>query len=161
VTVQLPQPTPNGGILDPQGALPGSVHPAPDATLGELVATASKDLSLLIRGEVELAKAELAVTAKSAAAGAALGGAAALFGAIGGLFALLTVAEALDVALPRWAAFLIVTAVLLLLAGVLGLGALTRIKKVGPPERTMTTVKDDIAWLKSPRLAPTRRSGSS
>ena len=40
-----------------------------DATIGELVATASRDVSLLIRQEVELAKTEVKAAATSAGLG--------------------------------------------------------------------------------------------
>ncbi|MBI9114419.1 phage holin family protein [Sanguibacter suaedae] len=51
--------------------------PAPDASVGELLGDVTKDLSLLIRQEFELAKAETQQSAKKAGAGAGmLGGAA-------------------------------------------------------------------------------------
>jgi hypothetical protein len=53
---------------------------ADDATIGELVATASRDVSLLIRQEVELAKTEVKAAATSAGLGAAFLGLAGFLG---------------------------------------------------------------------------------
>jgi len=126
-----------------------------EASLGELVSTATRDLSLLMRQEIELAKAEARQAAISAGLGAALLGLAgglALFGAIA-----LTIgaAESLDsVGLTRGWAFLAVAGVLLVLAGLLALFGASRLKRVKPPERTIQTVKDDVAWIKHPTVAP-------
>ena len=61
-----------------------------DQKLGALVTRATRDLSELLRGEVALAKAEVAHDVKQAATGGGLFGAAALFG----LFALLILSVA-------------------------------------------------------------------
>ncbi len=50
-----------------------------------------------------------------------------------------------------WSYFL--TALLfVLIASLLALLAATRLKKLSPPERTLQTVRDDIAWLKHPTV---------
>jgi Putative Actinobacterial Holin-X, holin superfamily III len=129
-----------------------------EQSLGELVATATRDLSLLIHKEVELAKAEISAEVKRAGIGGAfLGGAGFV-----GLFALtfLSVAAALGIAaaadIGDWAGFLIVAAAYGMLAGLLGLLGLRKVTKVKPPQRTIRTVKDDIAWAKHPTVAPDR-----
>jgi hypothetical protein len=126
-----------------------------EASLGELVSTATRDLSLLMRQEIELAKAEARAAAISAGLGAALLGLAgglALFGTIA-----LTIgfAESLDsLGLTRGWAFLAVAGIFLVLAGLLGLFGISRLMRIKPPERTMQTVKDDVAWIKHPTVAP-------
>ena len=50
-----------------------------------------------------------------------------------------------------WLAFLIVTVLYLLVAGVLVLVGKKAVSKVGPPERTIRTSKETAAFLKSPR----------
>jgi len=127
-----------------------------DQSLGELVATATRDLSLLVHKEVELAKTEIAAEVKRAGIGAGfLGGAGFV-----GLFTLtfLSVAAALGIAaaadIGAWAGFLIVGAAYGLLAGLLAMLGLTKVTKVKPPRRTIRTVKDDIAWAKHPTVAP-------
>ena len=126
-----------------------------EASLGELVSTATRDLSLLMRQEIELVKAEARQAAISAGLGAAflgLAGGLALFGSIA-----LTIgaAESLDsIGLTRGWAFLAVAGGLLLLAALLGLFGASRLKRVKAPERTMKTVKDDVAWIKHPTVTP-------
>jgi Putative Actinobacterial Holin-X, holin superfamily III len=127
-----------------------------EQSLGELVATATRDLSLLVHKEIELAKTEISAEVKRAGIGAGfLGGAGFI-----GLFALiflcialsLGIADAADI--PDWAGFLIVGGAFALLAGLLGMLGLSKVVKVGPPRRTIRTVKDDLSWAKHPTVAP-------
>ena len=127
---------------------PGST----EQTLGALFANASRDLSALVRSEIELAKAEIRVDVKNGATGGAMFGAAGFLGVLAVI--LLSIAAAYGlVALglhPGWA-FLIVAGVYLLVAGLLVLVGKSAISKVGPPERTIRTSKDTASFLKSPR----------
>jgi hypothetical protein len=133
----------------------GNGTPVADQSLGELVATATRDMSLLIHQEIELAKSEIAQQAQQAGIGAGLLGGAGFLG----FFALVLAsfagafgfAEGLDIAL--WAGFLCMAGVYVVLAGVLAVLGISRMKKVGPPEQTKRTVKDSIAFLKHPRRA--------
>ena len=123
----------------------------PEETLGMLIANASRDLSALVQGEIALAKAELQAEAKNAAAGGAMFGAAAYLGIVASILLFITLALFLTwLGLEAWVAFLIVTVLLLLVAGVLVLLGKKKVKKVGPPERTLRTSKDTVAFLKSP-----------
>lgn len=122
-----------------------------EETLGQLFAAASRDLSTLVRSEIELAKAEIRVDVKNAAKGGAMFGAAGFLGLLS--LVLLSITIALFIAwlgLDAWLAFLIVTVFYLLVAGVLALVGKKAVSKVGPPERTMRTSKDTVAFLKSP-----------
>lgn len=123
-----------------------------EETLGALFITASRDLSTLVRNEVELAKAEIRVDLKNGAKGGAMFGAAGFLGVVA--FILLSIAAAYGLVAaglhPAWA-FLIVAAVYLLLAAVLGLVGKKAVAKVGPPERTIRTSKETAAYLKSSR----------
>lgn len=123
-----------------------------ERTVGQLVADASHDLSALLRSEVALAKAEITEDVKQGALGAGLFAGAAVFGVFGFLFVLVTIAMLLVLlGLPGWAAYGIVAVVLLLVAAVLGLIGFTRIKKVGPPERTIATSKQTLEAAKGNR----------
>jgi hypothetical protein len=139
----------------------GSAHGSfnrEDASIGELVATASRDVSLLIRQEVELVKTEVKATATSAGLGAAFLGAAAFLGIFAFLTITIAAAEGLHAAgIGRAYSFLIVTAAYLIVAGLLALFGVARLKKVGPPQRAIQTVKDDVAWIKHPTVAPTTK----
>lgn len=90
-------------------------------TLGELVARISENLSALVRGEVDLAKAKAKRMATSMGVGIALlvvAGVVALYG-LG--FLLSGIAHAITLALPLWASLLIVAAVLFLITAVAAL----------------------------------------
>lgn len=121
-----------------------------EPSLGELVAAASRDASILIRSEIELAKAELTAEAKKAAVGGGMFGAAGLFGLFAFIFLSFGAVYGLDkTALDLWACFLIVGGAYLLLAGILAAVGLRSLKKMGPPERTQRTIKETVATLKS------------
>lgn len=123
-----------------------------EQTLGALFVNASRDLSALVRSEIELAKAEIRVDVKNGATGGAMFGAAGFLGLLA--VVLLSIAAAYGlVALglhPGWA-FLIVAGAYLLVAALLVLVGKSAISKVGPPERTIRTSKDTATFLKSPR----------
>jgi len=134
------QATPTGTSL--------SSDPA-NATTGELITRLSTQVSELVRGEIALAKAELAQKGKRAGIGAGLAGAAgalALYG-VGALIT--TVIAALALILPVWAAALIVAVVIFIVAGVLGLLGKNQIQRATPPvpEITVESVKRDVATV--------------
>ena len=123
----------------------------PEETLGMLFANASRDLSTLVHSEIALAKAEIRVDVKNAAKGGAMFGAAAYLGVVASILLFITIALVLAwLGLEAWLAFLIVTVLLLVVAGVLALVGKKAVSKVGPPERTLRTSKDTVAFLKSP-----------
>jgi hypothetical protein len=122
---------------------------AEERTLGQLVAQASDDLSGIVRAEIALAKAELRGDVKNAALGGGLFGAAGYLGVLASVTGVITVGYALVAAgLRPWLAFLIVTAALLLVAGILALVGRSRLKRLGPPERTIRTTREAIAAVK-------------
>lgn len=134
-------------------------HTAPDseATLGELVAHATQDLSQLLRQEVALAKVEIKQEAKAAGLGAGLLGGAGAMALFAGIFLSIALAYGISaLGLPLGAGFLVVGVLYLLLAAVLGLLGKKSLGKVGAPERTLQGVKDDVAWAKHPTRAPSR-----
>jgi len=123
----------------------------PEETLGMLFANASRDLSALVHSEIALAKAEIRVDVKNAATGGAMFGAAAYLGIVASILLFISLALFLTwLGLEAWVSFLIVTVFLLLVAGVLVLVGKKQVDKVGPPERTLRTSKDTVAFLKSP-----------
>lgn len=116
-----------------------------DTSLGDLVARLGRDLGDLMSTQVELAKVELRDEARSTAKAGGMLAAGAVTGLIAAVFALLTVALVLDVWMPRWAAFLIVTAVVAIVAGVLVVAGRRRMTDVSDPmPRTRETVRDDM-----------------
>lgn len=129
--------------------------PVEEQSVGQLFATVSRDMSVLIHNEIELAKTELAVDAKRAGLGAGFLGGAGFLALLATLFLSVALAYGIfGLGLPLGVGFLIVGVLYLLIAGGLAFGGLKSMKKVGPPQRTIQTVRDDIAWVKNPTAAP-------
>jgi len=129
-----------------------------DPSLGDLVATATRDLSSLVRQEIELAKVEIKRDVVAAGKGAGGLGAAGFAGALGLVFLSIAAAYALGQVVPLGVGFLLVGAGYLLLAGLAALVGVKSLKRIGPPRRTVETLKDDAAWAKHPTTVPTRRT---
>lgn len=120
-----------------------------DATTGELIARLSDQTSTLIRDEMRLAKAELSQSAKHAGVGLGMFGAGGLLALLGSMAAVATAIIALSLVLPTWAAALIVTVALFLIAAVVALLGKKQVEQAKPtPERTMSNVKQDVAAVK-------------
>ncbi|MFU8853414.1 phage holin family protein [Micromonospora sp. SL1-18] len=117
-----------------------------DASTAELVQRATEQVSRLVRDELALARAELTRKSKHAGIGIGLfggGGVMAFFGA-GAMVA--TVILALALVLPAWAAALIVSVALFLLAGILALAGRQQVSRAGRPlpEATVRSVRADV-----------------
>lgn len=115
---------------------------AGEASVGQLVSNASEQISSLVRSEMELAKTELAASAKKGGIGAGMFGAAGVIALYSSFFFFFFLAELIAIWLDRWAAFLIVFVIMLLVAGVLALIGLKNVKKVKKPEKTIESVQE-------------------
>jgi hypothetical protein len=121
-----------------------------DEPLSALVRSLIADVSLLVRGEIELAKLEAkdAASKRGAAAGLMAGG------VVVALYALATLIVAavlgLAIVLPAWAAAVIVGVALVLIALILVLIGRARMRAAGPitPTRTIEGAKEDVAWIR-------------
>jgi len=111
---------------------------------------------VLVHKEIELAKAEITGELKRAGVGAGLLGGAGFIGVFALL--LLSVSGALAIAdgggIPIWAGFLCMGALYGGGAGLFALLGLGQVVRIGPPQRTIRTVKDDLEWAKHPTHAP-------
>ncbi|MFF4381194.1 phage holin family protein [Kitasatospora sp. NPDC001547] len=118
--------------------------------MGELVKRASQQLTELVRDELRLAQAEMKEKGRCYGKGGGLFGGAGLAGFLMAQALVATVIAALAVALPVWAAGLIVTAALGLVAAVLAVSGKKQVDRAGPalPERTVENVKADVAEIK-------------
>jgi hypothetical protein len=133
------------------GAMSHTMGPGtqPEETLGALFANASRDLSALLRNEVELAKAEIRQDVQQGAKAGAMFGAAAFLGVLALILLSIALAQGLvALGVVSWLAFLIVAVLFLVIAGLLGLVGKKAVSKVGPPERTIRTSKQTVAVLK-------------
>jgi uncharacterized membrane protein YqjE len=110
-------------------------------SLGEIVAEVSEKASLLVREEIELAKAEVKEKISKLTKGAAVAGAAGVFLVFGVTTFFHGLAWFLDDVFNwednNWAGFAVVTALLFLLAILAGLLALRLFKKGSPPTPEM------------------------
>jgi Putative Actinobacterial Holin-X, holin superfamily III len=126
-----------------------------DQSLGDLVALAAKDVSQLIRYEIDLAKTELKGDARRVGIAVAGFGLAAFVGCL--VLVLLCIALAFGlVALGiwPWAAFLIVAGACVLLAGV-GVGvAILKLRKVSGLRVTRRTVTEGLGMLRNDSQQP-------
>ena len=119
-------------------------------SIAELVKQLSDQSATLVRQEVDLAKAELAVKGKQAGMGAGLFGGSGVIGlyAVGALTA--CVILALATAVTAWLAALIVAAVYGAIAGVLAMRGRTKLQQGAPPvpEQAVESMKEDVEWTK-------------
>jgi hypothetical protein len=122
-----------------------------DRPLGEVAGELTRDLSLLVRQEIELAKAEMKEKGRVAAPGLGMIGGAGVTGlmAAGALTAFLILT--LSIFLPEWSSALIVGAVLAAVTYVLVKQGKERVQQAGSPmpEQTIETVKEDVEWAKT------------
>ncbi|AGP31731.1 phage holin family protein [Corynebacterium terpenotabidum] len=123
--------------------------------IGELVRDATTQVSTLIRSETELAKTEIAGSAKNAGIAAGLLGGAGVILAYSSFFFFFFLAELLDNWMPRWVAFLVVFLIMVVLVVALAVVAIKFIKGVKKPAATI----DSVSQLKS--VIPTSGSKDS
>ncbi|PYY56542.1 phage holin family protein [Curtobacterium sp. MCSS17_011] len=122
-----------------------------------LVGDVPKLVKGLVKGELDLLKAELLTKAKifGLAAGLLVGALVIVLYAIG---VLLTAAVmGLATVMPAWLAALVIAVVMLIIAAILGLVGWKRFKKGLPltPKRTIDSVKNDINAVKGLGNKPT------
>jgi uncharacterized membrane protein YqjE len=120
-----------------------------DQSLGDLVALAAKDVSQLVRYEIDLAKTELRGDARRIGLAGALGGVAAFVGCL--VLVLLCIAFAyglITLGIWNWAAFLIVAGTCVLLAGVAVGIALLKLRHLSGLRQTRKTVTEGLEMLR-------------
>ena len=109
-----------------------------EKSLGEIVGDVSQKASLLVREEIELAKAEVSEKARKLVQGAIVGAAAGIFVVMALVFALVGCAYLLYFYLPGndftyfWG-FFAMAVILLLLGGLAGFIAARAVKRGAPP----------------------------
>lgn len=122
-----------------------------DPTIGKLVADASRDISTLVSKEIELAKSELKVSVKAGGIGVAMFAVAAFLGVLAIIMASIAIAYFInwngDGLALHWA-FLIVFGFYVLIAGLLVLIGIKKVKKVGPPEKAIAQGREIPKALK-------------
>lgn len=120
-----------------------------ERTIADLLRDAVQHVQELFRAEAQLAKAEVRQEVRLAASSALPLATGALSAVSAWLLLLWAAVYGLAEVLPMWAATVIMAAVTGVL-GVLLLGVgVRRLKRVRPvPDRTVATMKENLAWIK-------------
>ncbi|OBB27320.1 hypothetical protein A5792_25180 [Mycolicibacterium peregrinum] len=123
-----------------------------EASTAELLGQLQQQTTRLVRDELRLAQREFQESARHAGLGAGLISAAGLLAVLGLMTVVAAAVAAIALALPVWAAALIVAAVLFLGAGVAALVSRSQAKQVPPPaSQSVDSVKQDLNELKEAR----------
>jgi hypothetical protein len=118
-------------------------------SLGEIVGDISKDLSDLVRQEMDLARTELKQELTKTGKGAGMFGGAGVAGLLMLIFVSLALAYLLDNWMPRELAMLIVGLLWAAVAAVLAKRGRDNLKEANPElPTTQRTVKEDVQWAK-------------
>ncbi|WP_327685791.1 phage holin family protein [Streptomyces sp. NBC_00467] len=125
-------------------------HGESKESVGDLVSQASQQLSQLVREELRLAQAEMTQKGKRFGKGGGMFGGAGIVAFIGLQALAATAIAALVLVLPLWAAALIITGVLFVIAAVLAAMGKKQVGMATPatPERAIESVKADVAEIK-------------
>jgi uncharacterized membrane protein YqjE len=124
-------------------------HAGGEQSIGDLVALAAKDMSQLVRYEIDLAKTELKGDVKRVGLAAALAGVAAFVGCLVLILLLIAFAYGLiTLGIWNWAAFLIVAGGCVLLA-VIAVGiAFLKVRHLSGLKVTRKTITEDLGMLR-------------
>ncbi|WP_336087941.1 phage holin family protein [Nocardia sp. SSK8] len=116
-------------------------NPPGSASIGSLVRDATEQMSTLVRAEVALAKAEVTAEVRKGLTGSVFFILALTVLLFSSFFFFFFLAELLDVWLYRWAAFLIVFALMVLTTALLGFLGWLKVRKLRAPEKTIGSLK--------------------
>lgn len=119
----------------------------PNPSIGDLVKDASAQVSTLVRAEVELAKAEITRDVKKGLTGSIFFIIALVVLLYSTFFMFFFLAELLDTWLWRWAAFLIVFILMLVVTAVFALLGYLKVRRIRGPQQTIASVKETTAAL--------------
>jgi hypothetical protein len=134
-------------MTDPTFDTP-SQQQAADSSLGELVGEVMRDLSTLIRKEIDLAKAELTDSAKKAGTGAGMFGGAAYGAMMAVLFLTIALWWALGTLIGNGWSGVVVAILWAVIAAVLFAAGRNQVRKVRGAPQTVETIKEIPETLK-------------
>lgn len=123
------------------------VTPLGEQSIGGLVKEATAHVSTLVRAEVELARAEVTAEVKKGLQGSIFFVVALVIALFSLFYLFFTIAEVLDIWLPRSAAFGITFALMIVVAGLFGFLGYLRVRKIRKPERTISSLRDSAQVL--------------
>lgn len=129
---------------------PNAIPPNP--SIGDLVKDATAQVSTLVRAEVELAKAEITRDVKKGLTGSVFFILALVVLLYSTFFMFFFLAELLDTWVWRWAAFLIVFILMLVVTAVFAFLGYRKVRRIRGPQQTIESVKETTAAL-TPSIA--------
>ncbi|OBK11060.1 phage holin family protein [Mycobacterium asiaticum] len=115
---------------------------AGDPSIGELIKDVTAQMSTLVRAEVELAKAEITRDVKKGLTGSVFFISALVVLFYSTFFLFFFLAELLDNWLWRWAAFLIVFGIMVVVTALLALLGFLKVRRIRGPQKTIESVKE-------------------
>jgi hypothetical protein len=125
-----------------------------DQSIGDLVSVATRDISQLVRYELDLAKLELKADAKRLGVGAALGAIAAFGGCLLLMLLCFALAYGISAALGGgwlWLSFIIAAFGCLLVLAIAALVAWRLVKRLGGMKKTRRSLADGASLLRHAR----------
>lgn len=123
---------------------------ADSRSVGDLLGQVTRDLSVLVRQEMELAKVEAKEEARKAGKAAGMFGGAGFSGYMVAVFGTVTALAALTVAIPVVFAALIVTVIWGAVGAVLALRGRDEMRRIHGMPKTKETLKEDAQWARHP-----------
>lgn len=139
--------------FDPAAGAHSATPPGADEgtrSLGDIVGDISKDMSTLVRQEMDLARTELKQEVSKLGKGAGMFGGAGVAGLLTLFFLSLALAHLLDNWMPAELATLIVALLWGAVAAVLALRGREEIKEANPElPATQQSLKEDVQWAKA------------
>jgi uncharacterized membrane protein YqjE len=118
-------------------------------SIGELVKDATAQVSTLVRAEVELARAEITRDVKKGLTGSVFFIAALVVLFYSTFFFFFFIAALLDTWLYRWAAYLIVFGIMVVVTAALALLGYLKVRRIRGPRETIESVKETREALTS------------
>jgi uncharacterized membrane protein YqjE len=120
-----------------------------DQSIGDLVSVAARDMSQLVRYELDLAKLELKADAKRVGIGAALLGIAVFAACLVLMLLCFAFAYGLNaLGIWLWASFLIVAGACVLIIGAAALVAYQMVRKLTGMSKTRSSLADGVSLLR-------------
>jgi uncharacterized membrane protein YqjE len=118
-------------------------------TTTEIVQHIADSIQDIVRSEIQLAKTELSERAKKAARAAGIMAAGIFLCLIAFLLIVATATAAVAIAIPVWGACLVIGVLLLAIGGGMAIAGRGRLKQTSlKPDRTISSVRSDVAWIK-------------
>ncbi len=122
----------------------------PDRPIGAVLEDIVANVQHIIRAEVRLAKIETRDELLRMKRGAVLIAAGGLLAVLGVAVVLLAAVYAVSLAMPPWAAALVVAVLTSVVAAVFITGGLKAFKQIAlPPPKTAATIQENIQWAKT------------